>query len=144
MNNLTPKTMTTQIFVNMHVKDLTKSTGFFEKLGYKMNPQFSDDKAACVVISESIFAMLHTTPSMDRFIPKGRTIADANKHTEVLLALSTESKELVESTFKKAIAAGGAEARPAEDHGFMYLRSFSDLDGHLWEVFWFNPEALQQ
>jgi uncharacterized protein len=136
--------MPTQIFVNMHVKDLDKSKAFFEKLGYSFNPQFSDGNAACLVISDTIYAMLLTTGHMDRFIPKGKTIADANKTTEVLLALSFDSKDAVNAIAEKAIAAGGTEARPMEDHGFMYTRCFNDLDGHIWEVFWFDPKALQQ
>jgi uncharacterized protein len=135
--------MPTQIFVNMHVKDLDKSKVFFEKLGYSFNPQFSDDKAACLVISDTIYAMLLTTESMNRFMPKGKTIADASKTTEVLLALSYDSKEAVNTIYDKAIAAGATECRPAEDHGFMYSRSLNDLDGHIWEVFWFDPNALQ-
>lgn len=135
--------MPTQIFVNMHVKDLEKSKVFFEKLGYRFNPQFTDATAACLVISDTIYAMLLTTEAMGRFMPKGKSIADANKTTEVLLALSCESKNAVNDTYEKAIAAGATECRPAEDHGFMYGRSFNDLDGHIWEVFWMNAEHVQ-
>ncbi len=135
--------MPTQIFVNMHVRDLARSKIFFEKLGYSFNPQFTDDNAACLVISDTIYAMLLTTESMNRFIPKGKSIADANKTTEVLLALSFDSKDAVNAIAEKAYAAGATEARPAEDHGFMFSRSFNDLDGHIWEVFWFDPKALQ-
>lgn len=135
--------MPTRIFVNMHVKDLAKSKVFFEKLGYHFNPQFTDENAACLVISDTIFCMLLTTGHMERFVPKGKTIADATKTTETLLALSTDSKDAVNALFDKAIAAGGTEARPTEDHGFMYGRSFNDPDGHIWEMFWFDPTALQ-
>jgi predicted lactoylglutathione lyase len=135
--------MPTQIFVNMHVKDLDKSKVFFEKLGYSFNPQFSDDKAACLVISGTIYAMLLTTESMNRFMPKGKTIADASKTTEVMLAFSFDSKDAVNAIYDKAIAAGATECRPADDHGFMFARSFNDLDGHIWEAFWFDPSALQ-
>ena len=134
--------MPTQIFVNMHVKDLAKSKVFFEKLGYSFNPQFTDDNAACMVISDAIYCMLLTTESMNRFMPKGKAIADASKTTEVLLALSFDSNEAVNAIYDKAIAAGATECRPAEDHGFMYSRSLNDLDGHIWEVFWFDPNAL--
>ena len=136
--------MPTQIFVNMHVKDLDKSKAFFQELGYRFNPQFTDATAACLVISDTVYAMLLTTESMNRFIPKGKFIADANKTTEVLLALSLDSKEAVNAIYDKAIAAGATECRPAEDHGFMFSRSMNDLDGHIWEVFWFDPNALQQ
>ena len=134
--------MATQIFVNMHVKDLDKSKAFFQKLGYSFNPQFSDDNAACMVISETIFCMLLTTESMNRFMPKGKTIADANKTTEVLLAFSFDSKDAVNAVYDKAIAAGATECRPADDHGFMFSRSFNDLDGHIWEAFWFDPKHI--
>ena len=136
--------MSTQIFVNMHVKDLAKSKVFFNALGYNFNPQFTDDNAACLVISDTIFCMLLTTESMNRFVPKGKTIADATRTTETMLAFSCDSKEVVDAQFAKAIASGATECRPADDHGFMYARSFNDLDGHIWEIFWFDPKALQQ
>lgn len=135
--------MPTQIFVNMHVKDLAKSKDFFEKLDYNFNPQFTDENAACLVISDTIYCMLLTTGHMERFVPKGKTIADATKTTETLLAFSFDSKDEVDSHYAKAIAAGATECRPAEDHGFMFSRSFNDLDSHIWEVFWFDPKALQ-
>ena len=136
--------MPTQIFVNMHVKDLAKSKAFFEKLGYSFNPQFTDENAACMVISDTIYCMLLNKMSMDRFMPMGKTIADATTTTEVFLALSFDSKDAVNAIADKAIAAGGTEARPLDDHGFIYSRSFNDLDGHIWEVFWFDPKSLQQ
>ena len=135
--------MTTQIFVNMHVKDLDRSKAFFEKLGYRFNPQFTDATAGCLVISDTIYAMLLTTEAMGRFMPKGKSIADANKTTEVLLALSFESKDAVNDIYNRAIAAGATECRPTEDHGFMYGRSFNDLDGHIWEVFWMDTDHVQ-
>lgn len=134
--------MPAQIFVNMHVKDLARSKAFFEKLGYTFNPQFTDENAGCMVISDSIFCMLLTTGHMERFVPKGKTIADATKTTETLLALSCDSKDAVNATYDKAIAGGATECRPTEDHGSMYSRSFNDLDGHIWELFWFDPNAL--
>ena len=136
--------MPAQIFINMHVKDLAKSKVFFEKLGYHFNPQFTDDNAACLVISETIYCMLLTTGHMNRFVPKGKTIADATKTTETLLALSFNSTDAVEEHYTKAIAAGATECRPAEDHGSMYGRSFNDLDGHIWEAFWMDPSGMQQ
>ena len=135
--------MPTQIFVNMHVKDLAKSKAFFEQLRYSFNPQFSDENAACLVISDTIYCMLLTTGHMERFIPKGKSIADATTTTETLLALSCDSKDAVNRIYDKAIAAGATECRPAEDHGFMYARSFNDLDGHIWEVFWMDPSAVK-
>ena len=135
--------MATQIFVNMHVKDLAKSKAFFEQLGYSFNPQFSDENAACLVISDTIYCMLLTTGHMERFIPKGKSIADATKTTETLLALSCDSKDAVNTIYDKAVGAGATECRPAEDHGFMYARSFNDLDGHIWEVFWMDPSTVK-
>ncbi|MEZ4788699.1 MAG: glyoxalase/bleomycin resistance/extradiol dioxygenase family protein [Flavobacteriales bacterium] len=135
--------MPTQIFVNMHVKDLVKSKAFFEQLGYHFNPQFTDENAACLVISDTIYCMLHTPTSIQRFLPKGKSASDPTRHTEVLLAFSVDSRDAVEELYANAIAGGATECRPAEDHGFMYSRSFNDLDGHIWEVLWMDPKAVQ-
>ena len=134
--------MTTQIFVNMQVNDLGKSKAFFEALDYSFNAQFTTDDAAALVISDTIYAMLHTPTSMTRFLPKGKSAAVPTKQTEVLLALSFESKDAVDTIYDKAIAAGATECRPTEDHGFMYGRSFNDLDGHIWEVFWMGTSSV--
>ena len=127
--------MPTQIFLNLPVKDLDLSKRFFEALGYSFNPMFTNEDAASLVISDTIYAMLHTPKSFDRFLPKGKHVADAHKTTEAMIALSAESRDAVESLYQKAIAAGAIEARPAEEYPFMYGRSFNDLDGHIWEVF---------
>lgn len=134
--------MATSIFVNLPVKDLEKSKEFFSKLGYSFNQQFTDEKAACMVISETIYAMLLTEPFFKGFIPD-REIARADKTKEVLLALSAESKQQVDDLTEKAIAAGGKQFREPEDHGFMYARSFEDLDGHVWEVVWMDQGHVQ-
>jgi predicted lactoylglutathione lyase len=134
--------MPTQIFINMQVNDLAKSKAFFEALGYSFNAQFSSDDVAALVISDTIYAMLHTPTSMLRFLPTGKTAADATKHTEVLLAISLESKDAVNGIFEKAIAAGATECRPTQDHGFMFGRSFNDLDGHIWEVYWMDLSLI--
>ncbi|MCI1752323.1 MAG: glyoxalase/bleomycin resistance/extradiol dioxygenase family protein [Flavobacteriales bacterium] len=134
--------MPTQIFINMQVNDLAKSKAFFEALGYSFNAQFSSDDVAALVISDTIYAMLHTPTSMLRFLPTGKTAADATKHTEVLLAISLESKDAVNGIFEKAIAAGATECRPTQDHGFMYGRSFNDLDGHIWDVYWMDLSLI--
>lgn len=136
--------MEDKIFVNLPVKDLDKSMDFFKKLGYSFNQQFTDATAACLVISENIYAMLLTHDKFKQFTPAGKQLADASKLTEVLLALSCASKERVHQLADAAIAAGGSEARPPEDHGFMFARSFNDLDGHIWEVFWMDPSFVQQ
>jgi predicted lactoylglutathione lyase len=133
--------MATKIFVNLPVKDLEKSKEFFTTIGFTINPQFTDDKAACVVISEDIFAMILREEFFKTFIPRTE-IADATKATEVLVALSAESKEGVDELANKAIAAGGSQLREPEDHGFMYSRSFQDLDSHIWEVVWMDMAAV--
>jgi uncharacterized protein len=134
--------MATSIFVNLPVKNLEKTKTFFSNLGYTFNQQFTDDKAACLVISDNIYAMLITEPFFKTFIPN-KEISDATKSTEVLVALSADSRQQVDDLANKAIAAGGRNFRDAEDHGFMYARSFEDLDGHVWEVLWMDPRHLQ-
>jgi predicted lactoylglutathione lyase len=132
--------MATSIFVNLAVKDLKKTMEFFSKLGYTFNEQFTDEKAASMVISDTIYAMLITEPFFKSFLPD-HEIADTAKTKEVLLALSMDSREKVNEFVDKAIAAGGKKFREPEDHGFMYTRSFEDLDGHVWEIFWMNMAA---
>lgn len=135
--------MATSIFLNLPVKDLEKTKEFFLKLGYTFNQQFTDEKAASLVISENIYAMLITEPYFKTFIPNNE-IADTGKAKEVLVALSADSRQQVDELADKAIAAGGKKFRDPEDHGFMYARSFEDLDGHVWEVFWMNPDHVQK
>ncbi len=132
--------MATKIFVNLPVKDLDKSKEFFTKIGFSINLQFTDEKAACVVISEDIYAMILREEFFKTFIPK-KEIADATKTTEVLMALSADSKEKVDEMADKALAAGASKLREPEDHGFMYSRSFQDPDGHIWEVLWMDMNA---
>jgi len=134
--------MATNIFVNLAVKNLHKTKEFFSNLGYTFNQQFSDEKAACMVISETIYAMLISEAYFKTFIPN-KEISDTSKSKEVLLALSADSRQQVDELADKAIAAGGKNVRDPDDHGFMYSRSFEDLDGHVWEVFWMNPEHVQ-
>lgn len=134
--------MSTKIFVNLPVKDLERSKAFFAKLGYSFNPQFTDDKAACMVISEDIYTMLLTEPFFKTFTHKD--IADAAKTTEVLVALSADSRGKVDDMLRKALAAGAKEPREPQEYGFMYGRSFEDLDGHIWEVIWMDPKAIKQ
>lgn len=134
--------MPTKIFVNLPVKDLERSKAFFTKLGYSFNPQFTDDNAACMVIGEDIYTMLLTEPFFKTFTKKD--IADASKTTEVLVALSADSRGKVDEMLGKALAAGAREARASQEYDFMYGRSFEDLDGHIWEVFWMDPSAIKQ
>lgn len=135
--------MSTQVFINFPVKDLDKSKAFFEHLGYTFNPQFTNENAACMVISDTIYSMLLTEPYFKTFITKD--IADAHTTKEVLICLSCESRTQVDEMVKKAIAAGGAAA-PAEpiDHGFMYYHGFEDLDGHHWEIMFMEPAHVQE
>ncbi len=132
--------MATKIFVNLPVKDLDKSKDFFAKLGFSFNPQFSDDKASCLIIGENIFAMLLTEPFFKTFTKK--EIADAKKTTEALIAIDAESREKVDDIVKKAVEAGGAVYGDPEDHGWMYGHSFADLDGHQWEVLYMDESKI--
>ena len=134
--------MPTKIFVNLPVNDLNKSIKFFTNIGFSVNKQFTDETAACIVISGDIYAMLLTHAKFKEFTNK--EIIDSTKGTEVILALSADSKEEVSEKVQKAIAAGGKESADPKDYGFMYQRSFQDLDGHHWEVLWMNPSHIQQ
>ena len=122
-----------QIFVNLPIKDLARSVRFFESLGYTFNPQFTDENATCMILGENLFAMLLVEPYFKTFIEKD--VSDAHRATEVLLAVPVASREAVDALFEKALTAGAKEPRPARDLGFMYQRSYDDLDGHTWEVF---------
>jgi predicted lactoylglutathione lyase len=130
-----------KIFVNLAVHDLKKSMGFFSGLGFSFNPKFTDDNAACMVVSDEGFVMLLTEPFFRTFTR--REPCDTSRHTEGLYALSCGSRAEVDDMVKKAIAAGGTHAMDPQDHGFMYASSFYDLDGHHWEVFWMDPQAAQ-
>ena len=133
--------MPTKIFVNLPVKDLSRSMEFFKKLGYSFNPQFTDQNAACMVISEDIYAMLLVEPYFKTFVPK--PVADAHKSTEVLVALSNDSRAGVDRIVNAALSAGGRRYAEPKDHGFMYQWGFEDPDGHIWEHFWMDPAAVQ-
>ena len=134
--------MVKQIFINLPVEDLSKSMDFFKKLGFTFNEQFTDEKAACMIIGENMFAMLLTKPMFQGFTKK--TISDAKKSTEVLIAIEVETKEKVDELITKAISAGGSNYMEPQDHGWMYQHSFEDLDGHQWEVFYSDISKLQQ
>ena len=134
--------MSTKIFVNLPVKNLDKSKEFFGKLGYSFNAQFTDDTAACMVISEDIYAMLLTHAKFREFTSKA--IADATKTTEVLVCLSAESRDRVNELVDRAVTAGATVTRDPQDYGFMFGRSFNDLDGHIWEIIWMDPSFVQK
>lgn len=129
------------IFVNLPVKDLNKSVAFFTKMGYEFNPQYTDENATCMIISEHIFAMLLVEDFFKTFT--NNAIADATKTTEVIVGLSAESRAQVDELVDKALAAGGTQPKDPQDHGFMYTRSFQDLDGHLWEIIYMDESAAQ-
>jgi len=132
--------MATKIFVNLPVKDLKRSMEFFTKLGYKFNPQFTDETAACMVISEDIYVMLLTHPKFKEFTPKA--ICDSTKSTEVLVCLSYESRDKVNDMVRKAVAAGGTTYTESKDYGFMYQHGFQDLDNHMWELIYMEPNGI--
>ncbi|PVE25060.1 hypothetical protein DC522_07540 [Microvirga sp. KLBC 81] len=132
--------MATKIYVNLPVKDLQRSVRFFKAMGFGLNPEFSDESAACIVIADNIFAMLLTEAKFREFARK--PVADASRMAEMLTSLSVESRARVNQLVDRALAQGGREVREPEDHGFMFGRSFSDLDGHIWEIIYMAPDAL--
>ncbi|MGV3559819.1 VOC family protein [Larkinella arboricola] len=134
--------MATQIFVNLPVKDLNKSIEFFTQLGYTFNPQFTDENATCMVISDTIYVMLLVEPFFKTFTKK--EIADATQTTEAIICLSADSREEVDALVSKAVAAGGTTPNEKQDQGFMYGHGFQDLDGHLWEIMYMDPSAVNQ
>jgi predicted lactoylglutathione lyase len=129
-----------KIFVNLAVRDLKRSMDFFAKLGFTFNPKFTDEKAACMIVSDEAFVMLLAEPFFKTFTK--REICDTSTHTEGLFALSSPSRAEVDDLVHKAIAAGGKHALDPMDHGFMYGWSFYDLDAHHWEVIWMDPAAV--
>ncbi len=133
--------MPQMIFINLPVTDLQRSVAFYEAVGGVKNPQFSDDTAACIVLSDTIYVMLLTHAKWATFgdIP----IHDAHKGAQVFLCLTREDKPAVDSFVEKAAKAGGKpDPTPSQDYGFMYGRSFSDPDGHIWENVWMDPAAV--
>jgi uncharacterized protein len=129
-------------FVNLPVKDLGRSIEFFSQLGFGFDPQFTDDTASSMVISDDSYVMLITEDRFKDFTKK--TIADAHATTEVLVALSAESREEVDDLVARALAAGGAPANDPLEDGFMYGWSFEDPDGHIWELIYMDEEALER
>ena len=132
--------MPTKIFVNLPVKDLTKSKEFFTAIGFTINPQFTDETGACVVISEDIHAMILTHAKFKEFTPK--EIVNAHTSTEVLTCLSFDSREKVHEIVDKALKAGATETKAMQDLGFMINRTFNDLDGHIWEIIYLDMTAF--
>ncbi|HZG05924.1 MAG TPA: VOC family protein [Streptomyces sp.] len=134
--------MSKKIFVNLPVKDLKRSMDFFTALGLSFDPEFTDDKGACMVISDDGYVMLLTEPFFKTFTPK--KVADASAGTEAIVTLGLDSREEVDELADKALAVGGSPANEPDDQGFMYGRSFQDPDGHLWEVFHMDLAAMRE
>ena len=131
--------MSKLIFVNLPVADLPAAQAFYEAIGATNNPMFTDETAACMVFTDVIHVMLLTHDKFAQFTPK--RIADAKETSEVLICISADSREAVDEITDKALAAGGREPREPQDYGFMYGRSFEDLDGHIWEPMWMDMAA---
>lgn len=134
--------MSTKMFVNLPVKDLKETIAFYKALGFTFNAQFTDETAACMVISEHNYAMLLTHGKWKQFTSK--PIPDSHKTTGVLIAIALDSKEAVDAMVAKAVKAGGKEPKPKQDHGFMIQRTFEDLDGHTWEPFFMDPAHVKR
>ena len=134
--------MADKIFVNLPVQNLKKSMDFFSSLGFTFNQQFTDDTAACMVISDDIYTMLLTHAKFKEFTPN--PICDATKSTEVLVCLSRDSRAAVDDMVRKAVAGGGKTYNQPQDHGFMYGHGFQDLDGHIWETFYMDQKVIKQ
>jgi uncharacterized protein len=130
-----------QLFVNLPVADLPRSKAFFEAMGYRFEPRFTNESGACLVLGDRLFAMLLTRPFFQGFTPKA--IADATQTSEVLNALSCRSRAEVDALVARALAAGGTVARPPQDLGFMYSQAYEDLDGHIWELFCMDMAAAE-
>jgi uncharacterized protein len=131
-----------KIFINLAVEDLDRSVEFFTKLGFTFDPRFTDEQATCMVVSDEAFVMLLVEDRFKDFTSK--KLCDPTTHTEAIFALSAESREEVDQLVHKALTAGGQASREPVDHGFMYESSFQDPDGHMWEVIWMDPSALEQ
>ena len=130
-----------KIFVNLPVQELARSMDFFHALGFSFNKQFTDEKAACLVLGDDIFVMLLLKPFFKGFITN--EVADAKQAAEAILSLSAGSREAVDIIADKALSAGGSPSKELSDIGFMYQRRFLDPDGHHWEVFYMDPGFVQ-
>jgi len=131
------------VFINLPVVDLARSIAFYEAVGAELNPAFSDEAAACMVISDTIHAMLLTHEKFSSFTD--RAIPDAHKTAQVLICVSEDSRDAVDAVIDRAAGAGGqADPNPKQDYGFMYGRSYADPDGHIWETMWMDPDAVAQ
>ena len=132
--------MPSSIFVNIPVRDLKASMAYYKALGFDHNPQFTDDTAACIVLDETIYFMLLTHEKVLSFSPK--PIPDPKQFTQALYGLSRGSRAAVDAIAEAAITAGGKQVRDAQDYGFMYSRTVADIDGHVWEYIWMDPNGM--
>ncbi|MEH7379138.1 VOC family protein [Bacillus sp. JJ1533] len=130
------------IFINLSVKDVNKSTHFFKELGFEFNPQFSDETTSCMIISENIFAMIMNEERFVGFSKK--KIVDTTSSAEVILSFLAGSRDQVDEIVNKALSSGGKSFSEPQDHGFMYIWGFQDLDGHLWEVAYLDESTINQ
>jgi uncharacterized protein len=135
-------TVAMKTFINLPVKDLTKTVEFFTAVGFTFDQRFTDENATCMIISDDSYAMLLVEPMFQSFTQKA--IADPSKSSEVIVGLSTDSKHQVDDLTEKALAAGATELGEAQDDGFMYMRGFSDLDGHQWSFIWMDMSAVPE
>jgi len=133
--------MSTAVFVNLPTSDLPRAKAFYEQIGWKLNPLFTDDNAACVVVDENVYLMVLTREFFATFTDK--PIADPHTSLQVETALSRDSREAVDDLIAKVIDAGGVEHREAQDYGFMYSRDFEDPDGNLFSALYMDPVAAE-
>ncbi len=129
-----------KLFVNIPVNDVQKAIVFFEQLGFAFNPQFTDASATCMLVGTDAYFMLMVKDRFAGFSKK--PTGDSQKETNALFAITMDSREEVDALYAKAIAAGATKAADMQDHGFMYVQSFYDLDGHHWELFWMDPSTI--
>ncbi|MGS0755581.1 VOC family protein [Roseateles sp. GG27B] len=132
--------MHSQIYVNLPIKDMTRSRAFFGALGYQFEPRFSNEQGACLILGENLYAMLLVEPFFGSFVPH-KAIGDATTAAEVLICLNCNSRDEVDAIVAKAVAAGGTSPRPPQNHGFMYSKGYEDLDGHIWELMYVDAST---
>ena len=134
--------MSRLLFLNLPVSDLTASRSFFSELGFEFNEKFCDDKAACMVVSDQAYVMLLQRDRFAEFVT--RPVAHAGEESALTVCISADNRSAVNALADAALAAGATSAKDPQDYGFMYQRSFHDLDGHLWEIAWMDPVTVEQ
>ena len=134
--------MSRLLFLNLPVADLAASRDFFAQLGFGFNEKFCDEGAACMVVSDQAYVMLLQRERFAEFVTK--PLADPAETTALTACVSAETRAEVDSLADAAASAGAGEAKGPQDYGFMYQRSFHDLDGHHWEIAWMDPVAVEK